>query len=112
MTRESDGYGLLRSESLVVKLLRTGEDPRQRVPQSVPPVLPVVAVARLDVPDVHAGGLEGRHHGPVRHDQWLVDPAAHEEPVGDVRGSRSVPVDELYDRVEGLSSTVIAADVG
>src|SRR4051812_42636640 len=79
---------------LVDELLLPGIHPRQRVTEPVAPVLPVVPVARLDEPHRHAGRLERGHHRAVGDDQRLVDPAADEEPVGDVRRPRAVAVDE------------------
>src|SRR6266487_917113 len=98
--------------SLVPELLRAGKDPRQTLPQPVAPVLPAVPVPGLDVADVHPGGLECRHHGPVGHDQRLVDPAADEYPVGDLPRRRPVPVDELHHRLERRPAAVGVADVG
>src|SRR6266567_4838734 len=97
---------------LIPELLRARKDPGQSLPQPVAPVLPAVAVPGLDIPDVHPGGLERRHHGPVRRDQRLVDPAADEHPVRDLPRRRPVPVDEFHHRLERWPAAVGAADVG
>src|SRR5580704_10066122 len=99
-------------DSLVVELLRTREDPGQPGAQPVPPVLPAVPVARLDVPDRHPGALEHRDHGPVRDDQRLVDTAADEQPVGDPPRGAPVPVHEPDHRIEHRPAAVVVPDVG
>src|SRR5699024_4740597 len=74
----AEGLGHATTDLLVVERLRSGVDPREGVAEQVAPVLPVVAVTRLDPADRHPGLLEGRHHGAVRGDERLVDAAAHE----------------------------------
>ena len=98
--------------SLVVELLWTRENPGQPGPQPVAPVLPAVPVARLDVTDRHPGALEHRDHGPVRRDQWLVDAAADEQPVGDPPRGGPVPVHEPHHRLEHRSAAVVVANIG
>src|SRR6478672_512074 len=101
----------LRS-SLVDELLGSGEEPRESVTETVAPVLPVVAVARLRVAHRHASVAEDRDHRPVRGDERLVDAARHEETVDDRRRLLAEAVDELHDRVEGRAAAVVEADVG
>src|SRR5579859_2540530 len=101
-----------RQESLVVELLRTRENPGQPGAQPVPPVLPAVPVARLDVPDRHPGALEHRDHGPVRDDQRLIHAAADEQPVGHPPRRGPVPVHELDHRLEHRPAAVVVPDVG
>src|SRR5271169_4022961 len=98
--------------SLVVELLRTRENPGQPGAQPVPPVLPAVPVARLDVPHRHPGALEHRDHGPVRDDQRLVHAAADEQPVGDPPRGAPVAVDEPDHRLEHRPAAVVVTDVG
>src|SRR5690348_9599068 len=98
--------------SLVEVFLRARKNPRESFPHPVAPVLPAVAVPGLHIPHSHPGRLEHRDHGPVRHDQRLVDPARHEHPVRGPPRRGPVAVDEPYHRLECRPPAVIMADVG
>src|SRR5204863_6672842 len=89
---------------------RSGEEPRKSVPEPVAPVLPVVAVARLDVADGHSGRLEQGYDRPVLVDERFVDPAAHEELLGGMAGRRPEGVDELHHRLE-VRPALVRTDV-
>src|SRR6478672_4937636 len=101
----------LRS-SLVDELLGSGEEPRETVAETVAPVLPVVAVARLGVAHRHPRLAEDGDHRPVRGDERLVDAARHEEPVDDRGRLLAEAVDELHDGVERRPPAVVETDVG
>src|SRR5579859_1087313 len=98
--------------SLIEELLRARKDPRQSLPEPVPPVLPAVTVACLDITHGHPGRLERRHHGPVPDDQRLVDAATDEHAVSDAARRGAVPVHEAHHRLERCTAAVIVANIG
>src|SRR5262249_46404429 len=100
-----------RTRLLVDHPERAGEEPGEALAEAVAPVLPVVAVAGLDVADLHAGLLEEGEQAAVLVDEGLVDAAGEEEALRGAPGRGAEGVHEVDDGLEERAAAA-GADVG